>query len=917
MAAAMHSAAMGQLGPPSWNLSPTEIEAGPGGDEDLAESWEKVEIVALDEESSRRAAQILQERRLQRHPMRAYGRCVVQQCNEPGDDDDTPKKQPKIETPLVRITKQLMPVFTWLPKVTRQSLRHDVIAGVTVGLLAIPQSMSYANVAGLKYIYGLYSACVPSLVYAFFGQSRQLSLGPVALVSLLIEAGLRDQLTEEQCPEWYAGNRSVEQSSLESCADEYAKLAILTSFAVGFIQVLASIMKLGFMISFLGHPVTSGFTSGAAILIALGQLKYMLGFDIPKSKYVYEMIYRTAKHLDQTEGMTLLLSICFLTFLVVNKRFSQKYKRLALLGPFGPLVACAVGTLLLALCTPLRDEFHVEYVKEIPQGMMPVSIDHLDYGALPKVLPTAMTASLIGYMASIAIGKTLGSTHHYDVDDRQELFALGLANLIGSAFSCYPVTGSFSRSAVNNSMGACTPLSGLVTALVMLCTIMFLTPLFYYLPKSALAAVVINSVIPLVAIGEARRLSRIKKNDFVLWIVAFIGTLFLGVLQGLAVAVGLSLVIIIYESVRPQITILWRIPGTTIYRNVKQESSGAFIPNVFICRIGSSMYFANASFVKESLLTYVSDLSQVNPVEYLVLEMTSVVSIDTTAVHIIQDIVNDFRSRHIQVAFAMVGNRVEKTMRRAELKSFIGQQWFFPTVNDAVHHCLRHQHAKQKRLAKLKKVMSESPTGQPEGIYRSLTPGTLDVKDTVVQVATEIGFSNGMHHAWTAIFINLALDVSGIVSDIAIVFKRHNISIVRAQIEPLNVSGRKHIYFVKSIRKDSKLTDHEISEVQEDIRAIIHDSTGVEVDTQKDETPSSRGLGSEANVSAGNFARCPTPFEQVLNAQAHDPSKSPNMQPCGKTPQSLTLDGIERSLPSFCLDEEPDPEQGDVWKMAI
>merc|ERR1711871_1148189 len=190
-----------------------------------------------------------------------------------------------------------------------------------------------------------------------------------------------------------------------------------------------------------------------------------------------------------------------------------------------------------------------------------------------------------------------------------------MANLVGSMFSCYPVTGSFSRSAVANATGALSQLAGLVTGALMFCVLMFLTPMFYYLPKFVLAAIVINSVIALVAFGEAARLWRVKKSDFLLWMVAFLGTLFLGVTFGVGIAVALSLCIVVYESVRPQITILWRIPGTTIYRNVKQESSGSFVPNVFIARIGSSMYFANASFIKDMLLTYTDDLSEVNKTE--------------------------------------------------------------------------------------------------------------------------------------------------------------------------------------------------------------------------------------------------------------------------------------------------------------
>merc|ERR1719203_1405479 len=251
------------------------------------------------------------------------------------------------------------------------------------------------------------------------------------------------------------------------------------------------------------------------------------------------------------------------------------------------------------------------------------------------------------------------------------MLALGVSNLIGSVFSCYPVTGSFSRSAVNNQTGAATQFAGMVTSAVMFLTLLFLTKLFYNLPKFVLAAIVMNSVIPLVAFGEAKHLMRVKRHDFVFWVVAFLGTLFLGVLMGILVAVSLSLVIVISESVRPQLTILWRIPGTKIYRSMKQERNGVFIPNVFICRIGSSLYFANAAFVKEMLLGFLADLEEVNPTEYIVLEMTSVISIDSTACHVLHDIVADFRARGISVAFAMVGNRVNKTMRKAKLNTFI------------------------------------------------------------------------------------------------------------------------------------------------------------------------------------------------------------------------------------------------------
>jgi len=668
MAGGMHGAALDTIGP-TWSLAANDDITG------KLEESETVEIVALSDDKSHEAEMILLERGKKSNPVRQSMRMM--QCNECADDKQgkqgaamARKDAQNLQNPVTKMLFQRVPILTWLPRLNMQIIKADIIAGLTVGVMVIPQSMSYANIAGLQYIYGMYSACVPTLLYGFFGQSRQLAVGPVAMVSLLVEAGLRGKLDVGKC--------GPAEEQYKVCPSDYAALAFVTAAVVGLLQIVGSILKLGFLVHFLGHPVTSGFTSGAAIIIGLSQVKYMFGYDVPKSQFVYDTIGNLLKDIEKTNGYTLVLGVCWLLFLICNKKLAQKYKRLSFMAPMGPLVSCLVGTVLLWLVKPMREEMKVKYVGDIPSGIMPFSVTDWDFEAIPRVLPTAVSACLIGYMESIAIGKNLAAKNGYEIEAGQEMFALGVSNLIGAMFSCYPVTGSFSRSAVNNSTGARSQLSGLITSVVMLCTLLFLTPLFYYLPKFALAAIVINSVIPLVALSEARRLYHVKKHDFVLWVVAFLGTLFLGVLLGIAVAVSLSLVIVIYESVRPQITILWRIPGTTIYRNMKQESSGSFIPNVFICRIGSSMYFANASFIKDMLLAYVSDLEEANPTEYIVLEMTPVVTLDSTAIHVIQDIVSDFRSRGIRPLLQWSATVWTKPCARRNSRSSSGSSGTFP-----------------------------------------------------------------------------------------------------------------------------------------------------------------------------------------------------------------------------------------------
>jgi sulfate transporter 4 len=833
----MFAVASNHLGP-HWSESRAEVD-DPSG---VLEEGKHTEVQALDEKKSQVVAQILQARHTQvRKPVKAFGKKIA--CSEPETSDVNPKPTPQdtISTAMVRALSQRLPVLTWVYAMTCKVFRADLIAGATVGVMAIPQSMSYARIAGLPYVFGMYSACVPTIVYAIFGQSRQLAVGPVAMVSLLVEAGLRGKLDEEQCPAWYArGEAEQERAQYEYCPEAYTQLAILTATIVGVIQIVASLLRLGFIVSFLGHPVASGFTSGAAIIIGLSQVKYIVGFDVAKSEYAYETLWNLAANLQHVQPMTLCLGLSWLAGLLLIKKAAQKYKSLSLLGAMGPLLSCLAGTLLLWLCSPLRDEFQVDFVGDIDGGLFPVSIHQWQLGDIPKVLPTAITACIIGYMESIAISKNLAAKHGYEVEAGQELLALGMSNLIGSMFSSYPVTGSFSRSAVNNSTGALSQLSGLITGLVMLLTLLLLTPLFYYLPQFVLAAIVISSVMSLVAFGEAHRLWRVKKQDFSLWIVAFIGTLFLGILLGIGIAVGLSLCIIIYESVRPQITILWRIPGTTIYRNMKQETSGSFVPNVFIARVGSSMYFANASFIKDMLLAYIADLAEVNPTEYLVLEMTPVVSIDTAAVHSLQDIVHHFRSHGIHVAFAMVGNRVEKTMRKSKLIEFVGEQWFFPTVNGAVHYCLQHQRCKK---------LSQK---QDPNIEASVGCDDIDVSTCVdVHPGNEIGFSNDHHHECTAVFINYLHSKSQehpIVGSVLAALHVADISAVKTQVESFDEGHEKHFYLLKDAKSQSKLSDARIEEIRELLAPLFafvdHESTfDGSVDSKK--TPDSKNPSNE------------------------------------------------------------------------
>merc|ERR1719454_519496 len=373
-------------------------------------------------------------------------------------------------------------------------------------------------------------------------------------------------------------------------------------------------------------------------------------------------------------------------------------------------------------------------------------------------------------MESIAIAKSLAAKHKHDVSATSELFALRVANFLGSFTSAYPITGSFSRSAVNNQVGAQTQLSGLITGILLFVTLEFFTEAFYFLPKFALAAIVISSVVNLIDYKEAIHLWKVKKQDCLLWFVAFFGTLFLGVQIGLMLAVGVSLALVIVESIRPQMSVLWRLPGTPIYRNIKQESAGQFVPGVVVLRIGASMYFANVSFIRDFVSKMLAEFSEaaaptmnagcaggdvpsngesqdaeagtraelnggsdevITPIQYIVIEMTPVQSIDSTAAHMLEDMWRNLRERGIKLCFSTTNYNVEDTLIRAGLMDKMGDKWFHPSVHSAVQHCIRHR-ATQERGDD---GMLVTPQGTPA--LRS-APMDADAKDINVNLGKPV-----------------------------------------------------------------------------------------------------------------------------------------------------------------------------------
>lgn len=545
------------------------------------------------------------------------------------------------------------------------------MSGITVGVMLVPQAMSYAKLAGLEPIYGLYSGFIPLFVYAIFGSSRQLAVGPVALVSLLVS--------------------NVLTSIVDSSDALYTELAILLAFMVGVMECILGLLRLGWIIRFISHSVISGFTTASAIVIALSQAKYFLGYDIERSSKIVPLIKSIIAGADGFSWPPFVMGSVILAILLTMKHLGKTRKYLRFLRAAGPLTAVLLGTIFVKIFNPSS----ISLVGDIPQGLPSFSIPKA-FGYATSLIPTALLITGVAILESVGIAKALAAKNGYELDSNQELFGLGVANIFGSFFSAYPTTGSFSRSAVNHESGAKTGLSGLVMGIVMACALLFMTPLFEYIPQCALAAIVISAVIGLVDYDEAIFLWGVDKKDFLLWTITATTTLYLGIEIGVLIGVGVSLAFVIHESANPHIAVLGRLPGTTVYRNIQQYPEAYTYNGIVIVRIDAPIYFANISYIKDRLREYEVEVDrstsrgpEVERIYFVIIEMAPVTYIDSSAVQALKDLHQEYKLRDIQIAISNLNGEVLKTLSSAGVVDLIGKEWYFVRVHDAVQVCLQ------------------------------------------------------------------------------------------------------------------------------------------------------------------------------------------------------------------------------------
>lgn len=533
----------------------------------------------------------------------------------------------------------------------RSGVRADLSAGLTVGVMLIPQGMAYALIAGMPPIYGLYSALVPLVVYALIGSSRHLSVGPVALVSLLVAAGVGP----------LAGGDP----------ERYVRLALLLALMVGVLQVAMGLLRFGFLTNFLSHPVLAGFTSAAALIIGASQLRHLVGVRLPDSNHVHEILHALLIRAGEVHLPTLAMGGAAILLLVVLKRWRPAF----------PASLAAVALFTAAAWGLGLEGAGVRVVGEVPGGLPAPAWPLLEWSAVAGLLPTALTIALVGFMESIAVAKVYAGRHRYDVDANRELLALGGANLVGSFFRAFPVTGGFSRTAVNDQAGARSPVSSMVSAGVVALTLLFLTGLFRHLPNAVLAAIVMVAVASLFNWREAVHLWRVDRRDFAMMAVTFFATLAIGIEEGIVVGVVASLGALVYETSRPHAAVLGRLPGTRTWRNLDRHPEARAPEGIVVFRVDAGLCFANVEFLRDRVRALVGTEPRPGG---LVLDFHAVNGVDSTALHHLAELLAVLRGQGVEVWFAGVKGPVMDRFRRAHLSELVGEDRFHHEVHQAV-----------------------------------------------------------------------------------------------------------------------------------------------------------------------------------------------------------------------------------------
>lgn len=525
---------------------------------------------------------------------------------------------------------------TWMRHYQKSWLSGDVVAGVIVTVMLIPQSLAYALLAGLPPEVGLYASILPIIAYAFLGSSMTLAVGPVAVASLMTASAL--------------------QPLAATGSADYVAMAMLLSLLSGAMLLAFGALRLGFLAHFLSHPVISGFISGSAILIAVGQLKHLLGVQAGGAS-VFNTLIQLVQGIPHTNGVTLGLGAGSVLFLVMARRYlapllvragvSTQLADIA--SKLAPMLAVIVSTALVALWR-WDATAGVSIVGVVPQGLPTLGLPHLSASAIGQLWLPALLISLVGFVESVSVAQSLALKRQQRINPNRELLGLGAANVASALSGGFPVTGGFARSVVNFAAGANTPLAGVISAVLMGAVIAAMTGLFHYLPHAVLAATIVVAVVSLIDVQTLREAWRYDKADAMSLLATAVGVIVFGVEVGILTGVALSLGTLVWRSSHPHIAVVGRIPGTEHFRNVARHPV-AVEPGLIAVRVDESLYFANADVLQDTVESLVAAQPEARSV---LLVCSAVNQIDATALGVLTNLERSLSQRGLALLLAEV-----------------------------------------------------------------------------------------------------------------------------------------------------------------------------------------------------------------------------------------------------------------------
>jgi SulP family sulfate permease len=555
--------------------------------------------------------------------------------------------------------KNYLPIIEVVEDYTSSKFRNDLVAGATVGVVLIPQGMAYAVIAGVPPIFGLYAGLVPLFIYPLLGTSRHISIGPVAIDMLILSAGLG----------MLAGGDLTQK----------ALMAVMIAMLTGVFQLFMGFFKLGFAFNLFSRPVISGFTIAAPIIIIFSQLGTLLNIDVPNSQYIYEIFFYLTDHVANIHFPSLFLSVFFIAFLIAMRKYLSHLPEAVI------LVTLTVGGMYLFDVSAMG----ISQIGSIPEGLPDFQLSSISFDEIKSLLPNALTLALIQFMTVASLSKSFARKHGYTVDPNQELIAIGSSNIIGSMFQSLPVSSSFSRSAIAEQAGAKTSLNNIFAGLLILLTLVFLTPLFEVLPQPLLGAIIVVSVSSLIDIKELRFLINTKRRDAIVALITFASVLVIGIQEGIIIGIVASVLALLIKMGKPTVAELGLIPGTRDFKNISRFDNAQAIPGVIILRLDASFSFVNAEFFKNYVLD--KSISQKKDPKFVIIDGSTIGDLDISAMDTLIMIIETLNKHGIELYLSGLIGPVRDVIRKSDISTFVRKDRIYSTVHDAVEAALRKQ----------------------------------------------------------------------------------------------------------------------------------------------------------------------------------------------------------------------------------